>query len=115
MSKEQGDPRFYTLLDELRQTHAAKSHDYAQVDAPLSNFTRARAFGVEPWRGALVRLGDKVSRLEELSRGKAPRHESMRDTLVDLASYALLTVLLLEDETGAGTREPIGLLREVRR
>lgn len=93
-----GDPRFYALLDEMRKIHAAKSHDYASLAAPLSNFTRARRFGVEPWRGALVRLGDKVARLEELTCvGKTPRNESVRDTLVDLASYALITVLLLED------------------
>jgi hypothetical protein len=92
-----GDPRFYTLLNEIAALHSRKSYDYTPAGDPLANFHRAERFGVPAWKGALVRIGDKLGRLEQLASGKEPANESMRDTLVDTAVYALLTVLLLED------------------
>lgn len=96
--EKHGDPRFYQLLEEIAELHSRKNHDYAKTDEPLSNFTRSKALGIEPWRGVLVRMSDKWSRLEQLATGKTPKNESMRDTLIDLAVYALIDVLLLEDQ-----------------
>lgn len=93
-----GDPRFYRLLEEIAALHASKNHDYAKTDEPLSNLNRSRALGVEPWRGVLVRMSDKWSRIEQLSNGKAPKNESLRDSLIDLAVYALLDVVLLDEQ-----------------
>ena len=98
MSERHGDPRFYKLLEEIAELHSRKNHDYAKTSEPLSNFTRSRALGVEPWRGVLVRMSDKWSRIEQLAGGKKAKNESLRDSLVDLAVYALIDVLLLEDE-----------------
>lgn len=98
MSEQHGDPRFYALLEELADLHARKNHDYAKSDEPLSNFTRSRALGVEPWRAVLIRMSDKWSRIEQLSGAKVPKNESMRDSLIDLAAYSLLSILLYEDE-----------------
>lgn len=95
-----GDPRFYMLLNEIAALHSRKSYDYTPAGNPLANFHRSERFGVPAWKGALVRIGDKMGRLEQLSSGKEPENESMRDTLVDTAVYALLTVLLLEDAKG---------------
>ena len=92
-----GDPRFYQLLEEVAELHSAKNHDYAKTAEPLSNFQRCAAFGVEPWRGVLVRMSDKWSRIEQLAGGKVAKNESLRDSLIDNAVYSLLCVLLLED------------------
>lgn len=92
-----GDPRFYDLLGEIAELHSSKSHDYTPAGDPLANFRRAERFGVPAWKGALVRLGDKWGRLEQLATGKDAKNESLRDTLVDMAVYSLLCVLLLED------------------
>ena len=92
-----GDPRFYKLLEEIADLHSRKNHDYAKSDEPLSNFRRAEAFGIEAWRGILIRMSDKWSRIEELSKGKQPKNESLRDSLIDNAVYSLLCVLLLEE------------------
>lgn len=47
-----------------------------------------------------IRLEDKLSRLKSLALGGARqvRDESIRDTLMDLANYALMTVMELEYE-----------------
>jgi len=97
VTERHGDPRFYQLLDEIAALHSRKNHDYARTDEPLSNFHRSLALGIEPWRGVLIRMSDKWSRLEQLAGGKSPKNESMRDTLIDLAVYALIDVLLLEE------------------
>lgn len=95
-----GDPRFYLLLEEIAALHSRKNHDYAKTDEPLSNFHRSASLGVDPWRGVLVRMSDKWSRIEQLANGKSPKNESMRDSLIDLAVYALIDILLLEDVNG---------------
>jgi len=58
--------------------------------------------GVEPWRGALVRLGDKFARVCSLALNPANDMigENIGDTLYDLAAYALITLCLLEEEQG---------------
>lgn len=96
-SERHGDPRFYQLLEEIAELHSRKNHDYAKDGEPLSNFHRSEAFGIAPWRGILVRMSDKWSRIEELSKGKTAKNESLRDSLIDNAVYSLLCVLLLED------------------
>lgn len=97
-----GHPRFHELLSEMATTHAAKASDYSSATDVLSNLRSSEDVGVEAWRGALVRLLDKVNRLKNLARksargeGPAVVNESMDDTLMDLAACALLVRMLRE-------------------
>ena len=93
------NPAFLALLDEIKALHESKNHDYAEDADPLSNLRRAEAMGIPAWKGVLVRLTDKWSRIEQLANGKSPKHESLRDSLIDNAVYSLLCVLLLEEST----------------
>lgn len=94
-----GHPRFYELLLEIADLHARKNHDYSQDKDPLSNLRRPNNLGLPAWMGVLVRLEDKWSRLEELSKKPAMvKGESMKDTLMDNAVYSLLAIILLEEE-----------------
>lgn len=94
-----GDPRFYRLLEEIAALHSTKSHDYTPEGDPLANFKRSERIGVPAWKGCLVRIGDKMGRIEQLASGKAPKNESLRDSLIDTAVYSLLCILLLDDAT----------------
>jgi hypothetical protein len=91
------NPAFGKLLEEIAALHDSKNHDYAEDIDPLSNLRRAESFGVPAWKGVLVRLSDKWSRLEQLASGKEPKHESLRDSLIDNAVYSLLAILLLDE------------------
>ena len=91
------NPQFNALLREIQTLHDGKSHDYTPDADPLDNLRRASRFGVEPFKGVLVRLSDKWARIEQLSSGKVPKHESLRDSLIDNAVYSLLAVLLLDE------------------
>jgi len=85
---------FYELCDQLKETHRLKSSDYGSADDPLANIRNGAKFvGIEPWRAAMVRLSDKVTRLETYCRTGTLTFEGVEDTLIDLASYALLTLL----------------------
>jgi hypothetical protein len=95
--ERRGHPRFYELIAEICELHASKNHDYAKDSDPLSNLRRAESFGIPAWKGVCVRLTDKWSRIEELSKGKKPNHESLRDSLIDNAIYSLLAIILLEE------------------
>jgi hypothetical protein len=92
------NPRFDELIDEIKTLHEKKNHDYSRDSDPLSNLRSAQRLGVDPVKGVLIRLSDKWSRLEQLSSGKVPKNESMRDTLIDTAVYSLLAVLLLDEQ-----------------
>lgn len=47
-----------------------------------------------------IRLGDKFNRFKSLSKGNEwhVKDESIRDTLLDLANYAILTVMELDGQ-----------------
>lgn len=96
-----GHPMFHQLLEKMRDIHNAKNADYGD-GKQLGNFMEAEDFGVEAWRGALVRLSDKYSRIKSLSKRLNQKgevdSESFSDTLIDLANYALLTLVLYKEK-----------------
>ena len=95
--------RFYDLCDSLKAMHASKSSDYGcpSGNDPLANIRNGATFvGIEPWKGAMVRLSDKVTRLASFNATGRLGHEGVEDTLLDLASYALLALLLYQEEQG---------------
>lgn len=48
---------------------------------------------------AKIRLGDKLSRFSTLIKNDAQvKDESIRDTLIDLANYAVLTIMWMDDK-----------------
>jgi hypothetical protein len=90
--------RFVELLDEMQQLHASKSRDYGSEDDPLANVRQGAEFvDIEPWRGCMVRIADKVQRLRTYCRTGTLVHEGVRDTLMDLAAYSLLAIVLFEE------------------
>lgn len=79
---------FDKLMDELKELHAAKSHDYAEDANPYSNFEFAARFAKVPlYKVYLVILGIKYARYHELMGGKEPKNESILDTNKDATTY----------------------------
>ena len=101
-----GHPKFYELIGEITALHDRKNADYAKDADPLSNFRQAESFGIPAWKGVLVRMSDKWSRIQELTNGKVPQNESLRDSLIDLAVYALIDIILLEETTTPPSSTP---------
>jgi hypothetical protein len=93
-----GSLPFLELLEELRQLHLSKSQDYGSESDPLANIRSGADFvNIEPWRGCLVRVADKVQRLRTYCRTGRLVHEGVRDTLLDLSAYSLLAIVLFDE------------------
>lgn len=75
--------------DEIVHTVIKKQNDYGP------NNIRRSPFG--PIQGLAVRLYDKVARLANLSTGKKPSNESLRDTFVDIAGYGIIGLMILDE------------------
>lgn len=83
--------RHRELCDGLNRLYAAKNADYGD------SFHKS----YEEWGPlmAAIRLGEKYNRFCRLIRNEANvKDESIRDTLIDLANYSLMTVLELDKE-----------------
>jgi len=92
---------YFDLLDEMRQLHLSKSAGYGCPDGtdPLLNIRNGALFvGIPPWQAAMVRLSDKVTRLATFNKTGRLSHESVEDNLMDLASYALLALVLYRED-----------------
>jgi hypothetical protein len=93
-----GSLPFLDLLEELRTLHLSKSQDYGSESDPLANIRQGAEFvGIEAWRGCMVRVADKVQRLKTYCRTGRLVHEGVRDTLLDLAAYSLLAIVLFDE------------------
>jgi len=95
---------FYTLLDEMKQVHNAKRHDYADKADVFKNFRLSEMGGIPAWKGCAVRIGDKFSRLMSFLKQEElkVKDESIKDTLIDLANYALICAILYDEEKEKG-------------
>lgn len=79
------------VCNELNALFACKNADYG--DAFHTSFLD------EGLAMARIRLGDKLARFKNLSRSNVQMvsDESIRDTLIDLANYAVMTVMELDN------------------
>lgn len=96
--------QFFDLCDQLKDMHRRKSSDYGCPTGtdPLANIRNgARFVGVPAWKAAMVRLSDKVTRLATYNVTGTLDCESVDDNLFDLASYALLALLLHREDADA--------------
>jgi len=93
---------FVRLLEEMQRLHESKSADYGSEEDPLANVRSGADFvNIEPWRGCMVRIADKVQRLRTFCRTGRLVHEGVRDTLLDLSAYSLLAIVLFDEGNDA--------------
>lgn len=91
--------RFHEILKELGALHDKKSFDYGSDKDPLANVQASTEFGIPAWVGALVRLNDKVVRLKSFARKGELKNESAEDSMRDIAVYAIISLVLYEQES----------------
>lgn len=88
--------RHAEICGELNKLYGRKNHDYGD--------SFHKTFIEEGMAMARIRLGDKFNRFKTLSRDNDRKvdDESIRDTLIDLANYAIMTILEMECEADDG-------------
>ena len=80
------------LCKKMNDIYEKKNHDYGD--------SFHDTFAEEGMAMARIRLSDKLNRFKKLSRdgvGREVVDESIIDTLMDMANYALMTVLEMEE------------------
>lgn len=91
MTIEEKIQKHQELLDTLHEVYIAKNHDYG--DSVHDTYNK---YGIVSF---LVRLEDKLNRARTLSKNtQLVNDEKLRDTLLDMANYALLAVLEIDGE-----------------
>lgn len=83
--------KFKEITDSMAKTYEAKNHDYGNsFDQSLNEFGLV---------ASVVRLGDKMNRIKSLIKKEAQvKNESIEDTLLDMANYAIMTVLWMNNK-----------------
>ena len=97
MTRDQFLARLAELYDANLAIAKTKNADYADDD-PFKNFRQCEHLGLAPVGvGIAVRMSDKLARISNLlSRPAEVADESVGDTLSDLANYAMILRVWLE-------------------
>ena len=93
-----GHPAFLALLDEMKALHFRKAADYGRGVDPFANVRASSEFGIPAWVGVMIRAGDKLHRIKSFIANGSLKNESVRDSLMDLAAYSLIALVLLEED-----------------
>ena len=81
------------ICDRIKKLYEDKNHDYG--DSVNDTFKK---FGIDAF---LVRMYDKLNRVYSLTRTQAEakvQDEKIEDTLLDLANYAIIALVELQNE-----------------
>ena len=83
--------KFRNITKEMVDTYRRKNHDYGNsFDISMDKFGLI---------ASAVRIGDKMNRFESLTKKEAQVYgESIRDTLLDMANYAIMTVMWIDNQ-----------------
>lgn len=82
------------ICTEMNALYAGKNRDYGD--------SFHISFQEEGMAMARIRLGDKLNRFKTLTKNKEQQvqDESIRDTLIDLANYAIMTIMEMDRQEG---------------
>lgn len=79
------------ICDELNKIYIAKNKDYGN-----SFGEQFKEHGIGP---SVFRLDDKMRRLKQITKDDAQvKDETIEDTLMDLANYAIMTLMELKKD-----------------
>ena len=84
--------RFEDITKSMSSIFRKKNHDYGN--------SFEQSLNEEGLAASRIRMGDKWNRFKQLSKGVQAQvnDESLRDTLIDTANYAIMTVMWLDKQ-----------------
>lgn len=88
---------FRRALEVMRK----KRRDYSGNEDPFANFRASAFLGIEPWRGAMLRLMDKLARMQHVAEAGGLHHvedETLLDTAIDALNYVVITYQLIVEQ-----------------
>ena len=100
------DSAWERVLSELDRLHTAKQADYGTDHDPYNNLRSGEPYGVEAWLHAHIMCQHKANRVQSFVEKGSLVNESVRDSLVDLAVYAIAAVVLFDETLPSTTKAP---------
>lgn len=99
MTQEEQLKHFEEFTIQMKEILFKKGDDYSNTDK-LSNFKLAGGIcGLKAEQNCLSLIATKVARLGVLLNSeKAPNNESIQDSVLDLANYAMLLSMILKEK-----------------
>lgn len=91
----------HAIVKEAYDIVLNKRHDYSGAVDPYGNFRKSEMFNIEPWRGVLVRMSDKISRLQSImEQGGASlvTDDPFFDIFADMVNYTCILAGLCYEE-----------------
>jgi hypothetical protein len=92
-----GHPGYLKLLGDMRELHIRKAADYGRGADPFANVRASADFGIPAWVGVMIRANDKVHRIKSFLANGNLKNESVEDSLMDLAAYSLIALVLYRE------------------
>lgn len=98
--------RIQASVELLAETLQSKNQDYTASRGEFINFEKSADFIRVPTEKVILsEIAKKMTRLESLielqSYGRTPNNESLKDTLLDLAGYAVIAHAYVSDKETA--------------
>lgn len=90
--------KFHRYLKEAANLHDLKQKDYGTAADPFANVRASEDWGMPAWVGAMVRLNDKVNRLQTYAKTGKLSNEGVIDSLMDILVYAGIARVLFEED-----------------
>jgi hypothetical protein len=88
---------FEKIVQEILDLHYLKQSDYGRVGDPFANVRASEEFGIKSWIGTAIRMNDKMRRIQAAARGQNLKNESIEDSFLDIAVYAIIGLCLLRE------------------
>jgi len=97
MSLIENYEKYQTTMNDILKR---KNADYAGPKGEYNNFEFCEKLGVcTTEEGLVVRISDKMTRICNLLKADAQvKDESIKDTLLDMANYAMILASYIEDK-----------------
>lgn len=93
------EKQYMAVIEKLKNTFLKKNHDYGS--SVKKNYDKFESYGKnEGLKYVFGRIAEKHDRLENLIYGDHPNQvidESIEDTLLDMANYAILAAVSLQE------------------
>lgn len=86
--------KFEAITKKMHSIFRKKNYDYGN--------SFEQSLNEEGLAASRIRMGDKWNRFKQLSKGAKAQvnDESLRDTLIDMANYAIMTIMWLDKQHG---------------
>ena len=102
MTKRATSEDFHAVLEQIGELHDRKQKDYGSNNDPYHNVRSTEAWGIPAHVGALMRLNDKVNRLQSYIQTGELHNEGAEDSMLDIAVYAIIALVLHREANEEG-------------